>query len=113
MGAKLFRADGQTDMTKLMVAFRNFANAPNKTEHINQGSMLGTEDGTRIGVEKPLCDNRNAVYKGGWITEHICWGTATVHQNVGTQLSGQIDRPKLDSATPRPSNTDTLTPGFC
>jgi hypothetical protein len=72
VGAKLFRADGQTDMTKLMVAFRNFANAPNKTEHINKGSMLGTENGTRIGVEKPLCDNRNAVYKGGWITEHIC-----------------------------------------
>jgi hypothetical protein len=32
VGAKLFHADGQTDrqtdMTKLIVAFRNFANAP-------------------------------------------------------------------------------------
>jgi hypothetical protein len=32
MGAELFRADGetdgQTDMTKLIVVFRNFANAP-------------------------------------------------------------------------------------
>ena len=32
MRAKFFhadrRVDGQTDMTKLMVAFRNFANAP-------------------------------------------------------------------------------------
>jgi len=28
VGAELFHADGQTDMTKLMVAFRNFANAP-------------------------------------------------------------------------------------
>ena len=32
LGAELFhaerRADGQTDMTKLIVAFRNFANAP-------------------------------------------------------------------------------------
>jgi hypothetical protein len=27
VGAELFHADGQTDMTKLMVAFRNFANA--------------------------------------------------------------------------------------
>jgi hypothetical protein len=27
MGAQLFHADGRTDMTKLMVAFRNFANA--------------------------------------------------------------------------------------
>jgi len=28
VGAELFRADGRTDMTKLIVAFRNFANAP-------------------------------------------------------------------------------------
>jgi hypothetical protein len=27
VGAELFLADGQTDMTKLIVAFRNFANA--------------------------------------------------------------------------------------
>ena len=26
--AELFRSDGQTAMTKLIVAFRNFANAP-------------------------------------------------------------------------------------
>ena len=30
MGAELFHVDGRTDMTKLIVAFRNFANAPNK-----------------------------------------------------------------------------------
>jgi len=28
MEAELFRADRRTDMTKLIVAFRNFANAP-------------------------------------------------------------------------------------
>ena len=28
MGVELFQADGQTDMTKLTVAFRNFVNAP-------------------------------------------------------------------------------------
>jgi len=28
VGAELFHADGQTDTTKLTVAFRNFANAP-------------------------------------------------------------------------------------
>jgi len=28
--AKLFHADRRTDMTKLIVAFRNFANAPEK-----------------------------------------------------------------------------------
>jgi hypothetical protein len=30
VGAELFRADGQTDMTKLIVAFRNYANALKK-----------------------------------------------------------------------------------
>jgi hypothetical protein len=30
VGAELFHADGRTDMTKLTVAFRNFANAPLK-----------------------------------------------------------------------------------
>jgi hypothetical protein len=28
VGAELFHADGQTDMTKLVVAFRKFANTP-------------------------------------------------------------------------------------
>jgi len=28
VGAELFHADGQADMTKLTVAFRNFANTP-------------------------------------------------------------------------------------
>ena len=28
MGLELFRADGREDMTKLTIAFRNFANAP-------------------------------------------------------------------------------------
>ena len=28
LGAELFHADGQTDMTKLTIAFRHFANPP-------------------------------------------------------------------------------------
>jgi hypothetical protein len=31
VGAKLSRKDRRTDMTKLTVAFRNFANAPTNT----------------------------------------------------------------------------------
>jgi hypothetical protein len=31
VGADLFSADGQKEMTKLMVAFRNFKNAPKKS----------------------------------------------------------------------------------
>jgi hypothetical protein len=30
VGAELFRTDRRTDMTKIMVTFRNFANAPDK-----------------------------------------------------------------------------------
>ena len=30
MGTELFHTDGQTHMTELIVAFRNFANAPKK-----------------------------------------------------------------------------------
>ena len=37
VGAELFHADaqkdGQTDMTKSIIAFRNFANAPEKSIH--------------------------------------------------------------------------------
>jgi hypothetical protein len=29
VGAEVFHVDGQTDMPKLIVAFRNFTNAPN------------------------------------------------------------------------------------
>ena len=31
VGAELFHADGQTDMTKVIVAFRNFVNMPKST----------------------------------------------------------------------------------
>jgi hypothetical protein len=34
VGAELLYPDGQTDITKLTVAFRNFANAP-KTQSVN------------------------------------------------------------------------------
>jgi hypothetical protein len=33
-GDELFHADRQTDMTKLLVAFRNFAKAPKNQNHI-------------------------------------------------------------------------------
>jgi hypothetical protein len=39
VGAELFHADGQTDMTKLTVAFRNFANAPKKFLSVLQTNL--------------------------------------------------------------------------
>jgi hypothetical protein len=32
--AELFHADGQTDTTKIIFAFRNFANAPKKSDYV-------------------------------------------------------------------------------
>jgi hypothetical protein len=34
VGAEFFHSDGQTDITKLIVAFRNFANAPKNVETV-------------------------------------------------------------------------------
>jgi hypothetical protein len=39
MGAKLFHVDKQTGMTKLIVAFRNFANAPDSSTFFSQCSQ--------------------------------------------------------------------------
>ena len=33
--AELFHADGWTDMTKAIVVFRNFANAPKKVKYLS------------------------------------------------------------------------------
>jgi hypothetical protein len=46
VGAELFHAkgeiDGQTDMTKLIIAFGNFANAPEKIwDYLNGGDHFG------------------------------------------------------------------------
>jgi len=34
MGAELFHSDGQTDLTKLIVAFRNFTKAPKNMKYL-------------------------------------------------------------------------------
>jgi len=34
VGAELFHADGRTDIMWLMVAFRNFAKAPQNVQHV-------------------------------------------------------------------------------
>jgi hypothetical protein len=42
VGAELLHEDGQTDMTKLTVAFRNFANVPNK-RNLLTNKVVSTE----------------------------------------------------------------------
>jgi hypothetical protein len=41
-GVELFHADGQTDMTKLIVTFRNFVNVPKKV------AVIQTRHGTKF-----------------------------------------------------------------
>jgi hypothetical protein len=41
VGAELFHRDGRTDMTKLVVPFRKFANAPKKCIHVLVGKRTG------------------------------------------------------------------------
>jgi hypothetical protein len=43
MGAELFHADGRTDMTKLITAFCNFANAPKSTCHVKKWLKTSVE----------------------------------------------------------------------
>ena len=40
VGAEFLHADGRTDMTKLLVAFRNFSKAPKLTPHLGLVSYL-------------------------------------------------------------------------
>jgi hypothetical protein len=47
VGAELFYADGRTNMTKLIFAFRNFANAPKKVM-FKHGYVHGI-------IVKPVC----------------------------------------------------------
>jgi hypothetical protein len=51
VGAELFFADGQTDMTKLMVAFCNFANAPKNNKYIIFWlGIFRTEEGAELQI---------------------------------------------------------------
>ena len=48
VGAELFHPDGQTDMTKVIVAFRYFANAPKKVHKVT--GILATNSMVRVAV---------------------------------------------------------------
>jgi hypothetical protein len=58
VGAELFHADGQTDMTKLVVAFRNFANAPNRQCTYNEHCGTFVQplcSGNATSILHPVC----------------------------------------------------------
>jgi hypothetical protein len=59
MGAELFHTDGRTDMTKLIVAFFNFANAPKK-ETQERG---GRREGSKRRKTRSSCRKLDELYK--------------------------------------------------
>ena len=46
------RADGQTGMTQLIVAFRSFANRPKNKEKYNPKNVFGWQNYTAMNLEK-------------------------------------------------------------
>jgi len=63
VGAELFHADGRTDMTKLTVAFLNFAKGPkNKTQ--------------RAGLLRMNSQSQNCSFANPWWSQHELSKTA-------------------------------------
>jgi hypothetical protein len=46
VGAEMFHAGGQTDMTKLIVTFHNFANSPKKKQRTVRKGKIYYRQGT-------------------------------------------------------------------
>ena len=64
VGAALFHADGRTDMSKLIVVFRNFANAPNNDKTLQRKQKK----------KKKVSNKNNTIkYKKQYSTVHICF----------------------------------------
>ena len=94
----MFNTDGQTDMTKLIVAFRNFANAPNKISIVH----------TCLSVTTQFCEQRNPC-------DSKCLGSyKKVSSNFHTGLSCNVtyvihDFPKSLTEMPRWSDDEVTT----
>ena len=63
MGAEWFLSDEQTDMTKLIVAFRNFGNAPGTAQCNQKAASQWMELGLGCFKDKEIR------YKRPWISE--------------------------------------------
>jgi hypothetical protein len=61
VGAELFHAEGQTDKTKLIVAFSNFANAPNEMGERDSKSFTGANKDVKIRL-KSVATNTPALF---------------------------------------------------
>jgi hypothetical protein len=63
VGGELFHADGQTEITKLTVAFRNFVNAPNN--NLSVQNMCNSKE-RASGHFKPFALQSNSQLKFGF-----------------------------------------------
>jgi len=72
VGAEFFRADGRTDMTKLMVALRNFANAPKNGLYSERKNWSSYTQGAYDWEGR--AKNSNWIQKSACLTKGHCQG---------------------------------------
>jgi len=84
VGGELFHADGQTDMSKLTVAFRNFANVPKKEKKSNNINLK--EIFRRLHLT--LIFNMSVMYTSNMFQPQQLqgWQNTETLDNIGTKL---------------------------
>jgi hypothetical protein len=70
VGDELFHADGQTDMTKVIVAFRNFANASRRESRGIFCDVVNGSDRNRVVIMQAFVTNKQ-VLLNCLLIEHI------------------------------------------
>jgi len=83
VGAELFRTEGRTDMTKLTIAFRNFPNAPKKTQRLT--SLSGSSNALWLQAA------RSQVIGYFWIPLE-CYGSDKRHYSATTHAERVLFR---------------------
>ena len=78
VGAELFHADGRADLTQLIGAFRNFANAP-KNCLPNESKLLNKFANMTFG------SNYNLVHSNGAVISYCAFQALAHKQNYRTQ----------------------------
>jgi hypothetical protein len=97
VGAELFYADGRTDMTKLIGAFRNFANAPKK--EYKMGGTCGAH-GREIPTELYVEFVTVRVKQGENCERFVCGVMEVICKHVSKRRVSGIGSHKISSVCP-------------